>query len=109
MESKSTKHGKQRGKERLGIRKGSMDRQSQLAIERGLPFERTNGGLHRWIDKQRYLFNERRQDVSYIVFNNKLFVYNGDRTLLITILNLPTNLQQNAASQVKKYRELVNK
>lgn len=103
---KSTKHGKKRGKERLGISKSSMDRQAQLAIERGLPYKHTNGRLHKWVTSNAYItYNELRQDNSYIVYNNKLFVFNLDCTSLITVLNLPTNLQQLASQQLAKYRK----
>lgn len=103
--AKSTKHGKERGKERLGIGKGAMDRQAQLAIERGLPYAHTKGRLHKWVTSNAYVYNERRQDNSYIIFNNKLFVFNLEGSSLITVLNIPPNLQQLASQQLAKYKK----
>lgn len=102
MEGKATKHGTKRGRERIGINKSAMDRQAQLAIERGIKHSQTDGRLHKWINSQAHLYRERREDVEYIVFNNKLFVFNEDCTSLITVLNLPTNLQKLAVLQIKK-------
>lgn len=102
MQGTVSKHGKKRGKERIGINKSSMDRQANLALERGIKRSQTDGRLHKWITSQCYLYQERREDVEYIVFNNKLFVFNGTCTVLITVLNLPTNLQKIAAKQIKK-------
>lgn len=100
-----TKHGKKRGKERMGINKGSMERQAILALERGISHSQTLGNLQKWITAQALKGNLKMNSCCYIVYNNKLFVFNKEKTKLVTVLNLPTSLQKLAATQIKKQQK----
>ena len=96
-----TKHAEERGKSRLGLSKRAVLRQAQLAYERGYPHSHTKGNLRKWIDKEATKLNCYASD--YVVYNSGLFIFRNvdDAKILITVLNIPSNLTRNLKSYIK--------
>lgn len=47
-----TKHAEKRAKERLGLNKKAVQRQGELALDKGISHGQTKSRLKRWIDKE---------------------------------------------------------
>lgn len=99
-----THTGKQRGKEKLGLGGKAMERQAQLAKERGLLHKNMGGRLHKWVASFSYN-SPRAMSAAYIIYNNKLFVFTSDLETLVTVADVPTNLQKLAATQLAKSKK----
>lgn len=84
---KTTRHSKNRTKERLGISKKLADKNAQKALERGITHSETKGGLSRYLDGL-YLSHKAANNIR--VYNRNVYLFNG--TCLITIITLPQAL-----------------
>lgn len=92
-----TKTGAKRTNEKIGIPKKSIERQFQLALDRGYRHGQTKGQLNKWVTS---VSLAKKYPTSCIVYNNHLFVTNNYETL-ITVLKVPTNLSKNINSYIK--------
>lgn len=95
-----TRHGMKRLKERSGIPKKSAERQSNMAIQRGIPHGKMTGSLFKWVTSK--ALNEKKKG-HYFFYNNSLFIFKDER--LITIIPLPTNLLKQASNQLSRYQK----
>lgn len=93
-----TKTGAKRTNEKIGIPKKSIERQFQLALERGYRHGQTKGRLYKWITS---VALSEKYSRSCIVYNNHLFVTDKSE-VLITVLKVPANLSKNIDSFIKK-------
>ncbi len=98
MEKKVTRHGEQRIRERIGVSKKGAERQSELALERGISHGEMKGRLHKWVTS--VAMNEAQTRGKYHIYNNKLFIYKSNA--LITVIPVPSNLHKAVAEQTKK-------
>lgn len=101
----TTKHGKKRIKERVGVGGKSADRQASLALERGLTHSDCKNRLLKWVNsrvlkgkKSHHAYNNIR------IYNSKLFIFDGEQDILITVIAVPNNLLPlvNKLSKAKK-------
>ena len=86
--TKTTKHGKQRIKERCGTPKSSADRMCRLAAERGTRRMQTKGSLRRWLDDTASKYAGEKE---YIVYGDKTYIFSKEM-VLITVLQLPSEI-----------------
>lgn len=99
-----TKHGRQRIRERVGVNSKSCSRLAELAKTRGLEHKYSYGRLKKWIDGVSIPYREARDSRCYIIFNDFLFVFTRDKSCLITVLKIPSNLHRSAEQQINKRR-----
>lgn len=103
----ATQHGKERIKERIGIGYKGADRQVNLALERGLTHKDCKSRLLKWVDSQ--ILKGKKENTAFNsvrIFNSKLFIFDGDEERLITVINVPKNLQPIINKIFKKKLEL---
>lgn len=93
-----TKTGVKRANEKIGIPKKSIERQFQLALERGYRHGQTKGRLHKWNTS---IALSEKYARSCIVYNNHLFITYKNK-VLITVLKIPANLSKNIDSFIVK-------
>src|SRR5699024_1874046 len=96
-----TDHADDRRK-RLGRSKKAMERQAELALERGVPHSKTKGKLKKWIDSEAIHSNHQKMN-EYIIFNNHLFLFrhNEDERILVTMSKVPTKYAKNINNYIK--------
>lgn len=93
-----TRHARKRLHERDGTNKASAERKALLALERGCRLEDTKGRLHLWMLEQK----EKGSADNLIVYGDKLFIFNGDT--LITVTVLPPDIRKNIQAYIKGRR-----
>lgn len=94
-----TNHAKQRTKDRLGVSKKIADKIANKALEHGVTHALAKGKLKAYLDK---LYLSHKSANNLRVYNRKVYLF--DRTVLITVLNLPNNLI-NAADKLQRQKE----
>lgn len=93
-----TKSGAKKTNEKIGIPKKSIERQFELALERGYRHGQTKGRLYKWITSVALSGKYSR---SCIVYNNHLFITDKNE-VLITVLKIPANLSKDINSFIKE-------
>lgn len=86
-----TKHGRERISKRMGIPKKSVDRQFQLALNKGYRRKDLKGHIVKWMTKE--MHRNELNPKEAIVFNNFLFVISYDNTL-ITVYPIPSDISK---------------
>lgn len=96
-----TKHAEKRAKERIGLNKKAVQRQGELALEKGVCHNKTKGNLKKWIDKEATKIGSFASD--YILYNSHLFIFRncGEDKVLITMIPVPSNLMSKIKSYIK--------
>lgn len=79
-----TRHGAKRIRERIGLGKGSIQKNVEKALSDGVTHAETKGSLHRYLDGI-YLLNECPNNMR--VYNRMVYLFRG--SILITVLPLP--------------------
>ncbi|MPM35908.1 hypothetical protein SDC9_82502 [bioreactor metagenome] len=79
-----TRHGAKRVKERIGLGKGSIQKNAEKALSFGITHAETKGSLHRYLDGV-YLLKECSNNMR--VYNRMVYLFRGN--VLITVLPLP--------------------
>lgn len=96
MEAIVTNHAKQRTKDRLGVSKKIADKIALKALENGITHSLAKGNLKSYLDK---LYLTHRNANNLRVYNRKVYLFN--KSVLITVINLPNNLIK-AADKIQK-------
>lgn len=96
-----TKHAKNRISKRMGIPKRAVQRQFELALERGYRQRDMKGHLRKWATKEA-LKNELNPH-EIIVYNNFCWILSGSGKL-ITVFSIPANIANNINDYVRKDR-----
>lgn len=102
MVIKVSEHAASRGRERMGINKKAMQRQAELAYERGYRHNQTKGRLRKFIDKEALRFTPKAN--KYIVYNSSLFFFrtvSDDKMVVLSMIKLPQNLVNNLNNYIK--------
>lgn len=96
MNVEISNHSTDRCRERLGINKRAVERQANLAIERGYYHNQMKGGLRRWVDHE--ALNAPVPVSLYVYYNNHLFLFQkknkGERVVLVTMLKVPAKIMK---------------
>lgn len=98
-----TKHGAKRIKERIGLGKGSVQKNVEKALVEGITHADTKGSLHRYLDGV-YLLNERPNNMR--IYNHMLYLFRGN--ILITVLPLPQKYRA-CADKLQKQKKAEGK
>ena len=93
-----TRHGAKRIKERIGLGRGSIQRNVEKALADGVTHAETKGSLCRYLDRI-YLLNQRPNNMR--VYNHMVYLFRG-RTL-ITVLPLPQKYYS-CANKIQKQK-----
>ena len=93
---KITRHGYERGKERLGFSKKTLDRMTERALEDGVAQKEAKGSLRRYLDA---LFLKYKM-ANVRLFSEHIFVFSKERRL-ITVFRVP-NEHKAAANKILK-------
>lgn len=83
MRTGVTTHGKNRGKQRLGIPRQSVERMAAKALAEGKGQADFSGKFRRYLDKLGATHKNK-----LLVYGNHIYVFGGD--VLVTVLNIPT-------------------
>ena len=94
-----TKHARTRMKERNGTGKHSCDKVIQRAYTDGIKHSETKGNLNKWITR---IWAKNKKADNIRLYGDKAYIF-CDRTL-VTVLRIPSNLMEEKASSIKKYR-----
>lgn len=94
-----TNHAKQRTKDRLGLSKRIANKIADKALEHGVTHAHAKGKLKSYLDKI-YLSHKSANNLR--VYNRKVYLF--DKSVLITVLNLPNSLT-NAADKLQRQKE----
>ena len=96
-----TKHAEKRAKERLGLNKKAVQRQGELALDKGISHGQTKSRLKRWIDKEATKIGSFASD--YIIYNSHLFIFRNcdENKALITMIPVPSNRMSKIKSYIK--------
>lgn len=97
--AQSTRHSKQRTKDRLGLSKKLADKKAQEALDFGLRHGELVGQLKKYATSL-YFYNETANNIR--IYQQKVYIFRD--TKLITILNLPQNLCT-VASKLQKRKD----
>ncbi len=92
---KVTKHANKRIRERCGINRKSCERVAKLALERGVPHNRTKGRLNKWVTKV-YFKNEKANNIR--IYGDKAYIF-SDETL-ITVIQIPQEITKDLKSMI---------
>lgn len=84
-----TKHAEKRLRERMGLKKKSVQRAAEMAYEKGIKHAETNGNLNKWITSL-YFNNKTANNIR--IYNDKAWIFAGQN--LITVLQIPASLKK---------------
>ena len=94
-----TKHGDKRTRERLGINKSAVEKNTKKALEFGIKHSETTGKLYKYITA--LYFNN--PDCSNIrIYNRNVYIFN--KNILVTVMQLPQRYHA-AADKIAKNKE----
>jgi len=88
-----TNHGRQRIKERCGVRKSCAEKVAERAQQRGVERSQTKGSLRKWLD-EKYISGEGENGTIWI-YQEKAFIFTK-QNVLVTVLQLPAELARKA-------------
>lgn len=94
--TRTSYHGEQRTKDRLGISKRLAVENAQKAIQYGFDRQMAHGELRRYLDKYRAPVMK--------AYNRHIYLFTNDQCL-ITILTLPNSLCARADAIQRKHKE----
>lgn len=101
MKCSVTKHGKDRCKERLGLKKYCINKKAENALKYGIRHHNTTGSLKKYMS---YLYeSHNRKANNIIIYNRDVFIFYG--VTLITIFHVPT---QYYAACDKLQKKIIN-
>lgn len=104
MNVEISSHATDRCRERLGINKRAVERQANLAYNRGYYHNQMKGALRKWVDHE--ALNAPVPVSLYIYYNNHLFLFQkkdkGERVVLVTMLKVPTKIMKNIGNYLIK-------
>lgn len=89
-----TDHAYDRAKERLSIKKESLDRLAEKAFNEGLKQSDTTGRVHRYITK----LNEKANNIR--IYGDNIFIFDDNR--LLTVYQLRLDMKLIAVKQQQK-------
>ena len=95
-----SKHAEKRVRQRINLNKKSVDRQFELALERGFRQKDLKGNLKKWVTSKVFAVGIPHE---CIIYNNYCFVVGKDN-ILITVIPIPSNLQK-SVSKLKKVQK----
>lgn len=89
-------HARQRMKERCGFNKKTQERMAEKAFRDGIPHNRTNGRLNKWITSL-YFKNERANNIR--IYGDKAYIFCGET--LVTVIQIPANIKKDMRSMIE--------
>lgn len=92
-------HAKERLRERCGVNKKSALRCAELAVSRGQHYTETKGSVRRWLEDQIQGNHE------IYIHGDKAYVFT-DRMILVTVLQLPSEIARCNNNNRRKIRSL---
>lgn len=92
-----TRHGRSRGKQRVGLNENALMRTAAIARSEGLHAKDTAGSLRRYLDKLMITHKGRVPRIH----SGKIFVFGSDN-VLVTVLELPHQYRRAAADCLAK-------
>jgi len=95
-----TNHAKQRAKERCGINNKSIERIAEKVLKQGITHNECTGQIRRWVDKL-YLSEKKANNIR--LYGDKAYLFNDN--VLITILQIPNDLQNRVKTILKRRKE----
>ena len=96
-----TKHGNRRSRERMGIPKKAVDRNAQIALEKGIRHRDATGKLKRYMD---YLYMRGGCEANNMrVYGDHIYIFRDET--LITVLNVPPEHRKQAVYLQRKRLE----
>lgn len=104
MEIEVPAHAAQRIKERIGLKKKAVQRQGELAWERGIKHGQLKGQLRKWVDRE--ALGHRPKANYYIIFNNHLFFFRkgepaNEKVVVLSMIKVPQRLLSNINNLIK--------
>ena len=79
-----TRHGEQRAIERLGLKKKSVQRMAERALDKGIRHSDTKSSLNRYLTKI-YLNYEKANNIR--IYGQGIYIFNDE--ILLTVYDLP--------------------
>lgn len=96
-------HGKNRVRERCGVSKKSTLRCAELAVARGQHYTETKGSVRKWLDEQIHGI-----DREIYIHGDKAYIFATDSKLLITVLQMPSEIARTYNRSNKKHQRKKN-
>ena len=97
-----TDHGRQRIKDRIGLRKKQSNSIAEKALQHGICHYESKGRLKKYFDK---LFLSHRTANNIRIYHEKVFIFKDD--VLITVMDLPNDLKRSALSISKNKQKKI--
>lgn len=88
MSARTTRHATKRTRERLGLQKKSVERNTEKALEFGISHKEATGNLRKYMDGL-YLSNKKATNMR--IYHEHTYIFCGQT--LITVLPLPNSLK----------------
>lgn len=99
MEIQISKHAEARLHERCGINRKSTQRIAEKAFNEGIQHSQTKGNLKKWVTSL-YFNNKAANNIR--LYGDKAYIFGGE--VLITVLQIPSNLRNDMRSLVDRER-----
>ena len=99
MEHTITNHARKRVAKRMGIPKKAVDRQFQLALEKGYHRKDLKGRVKKYLDKE--CLKDEISPKDAILYNNFCFLI-GKNNVLITVYPIPGNLSNRVNAYINE-------
>lgn len=99
MEIQVSKHAEIRLRERCGINRKSAQRIAEKAFNDGIQHSQTKGNLKKWVTNL-YFHNKSANNIR--LYGDKAYIFSG--AVLITVLQIPSNLRNDMRSLVNRER-----
>lgn len=96
MEITASKHAEARLHERCGINRKSAQRIAEKAFNEGIQHSQTKGNLKKWVTSL-YFNNKSANNIR--LYGDKAYIFSD--SVLITVLQIPSNLRNDMRSLVK--------
>lgn len=84
-------HAYKRLHERSGLNRKASARLAERVLERGYRTYQLHGRLGKWVKER----SEKDTCCDCIVYGDKLFIFKGKRTVLVTVIQIPSSLTKN--------------
>ena len=97
MEIQVSKHAETRLRERCGINRKSAQRIAEKAFNDGIQHSQTKGNLKKWVTSL-YFNNKAANNIR--LYGDKAYIFGGE--VLITVLQIPSNLRNDMRSLVDR-------
>lgn len=94
-----TEHAYERGKERLSLSKGSLDKLAEKAFLEGIAYSDVTGSLRRYIDKKRWSV---KGDRLLKIYGEVLYIFSKRNSVLITVYQIPLEFRRAAIKEQKR-------